>query len=411
MENAINATVVSNCEICGAGALPTVLSLGRNPLCDDLVPVGSERWPAEYPIEVLWCSSCGTAHQKFQVPKAQLFPPEYHYRARFTANVLNGMRELVESCEAELGTLQGKLVLDVGCNDGSLLSIFKAKGARTIGVEPTGACIDARAAGHNVVNAFFTTETAEHLIAEHGYPDVVTFTNVFAHIENLPLLLAALRVVLSAHTTLVIENHYLGSVLEKCQFDTFYHEHPRTYSLKSFVHIASQLDRRIVSFAFPERYGGNVRVFIASAEAALYPEIAVELDQHISSETDFGERLKEMELRVHEWSEKKRSAILALVKEHGRLPAKSFPGRAAILIKLLGVTEREIHAVYEKPGSMKIGHFVPGTRIPILSDDEMSLMSPVILNLAWHISDEITSYLRLRHYKGKILNIYSPSEL
>lgn len=411
MENTVNTTVVSDCEICGAQALPTVLNLGRHPLCDDLVPVSSKRSPAEYPIEVLWCSECGTAHQKYQVPKAHLFPPDYHYRARFTANVLNGMRELVESCEAELGTLQGKVVLDVGCNDGSLLSVFREKGANTIGVEPTDAYIDARAAGHNVVNSFFSRETAEHLIAEHGYPDIVTFTNVFAHIENLPLLLDALRVILGAHTVLVIENHYLGSVLDKGQFDTFYHEHPRTYSLNSFVHIARQLDRRIVSFAFPARYGGNVRVFIASGESAINSEIDAAIDQHVSSETDFGERLKDMERRVQEWSAKKRSAILALVKEHGSLPAKSFPGRAAILIKLLGLTEREILAVHEKPGSMKIGHFVPGTHIPILSDDEMPINSPVVLNLAWHISDEITNYLRNRGFNGEIIDIYSPAEL
>lgn len=411
MVNIVNATVINNCEICGAHALPTVLNLGRHPLCDDLVPVNSERWPAIYPIEVLWCNQCGTAHQKFQVPKVYLFPPQYHYRARFTANVLNGMRELVESCEAELGTLQGKLVLDVGCNDGSLLSAFREKGARTIGVEPTDAYMDAKANGHDVENAFFTRECAEKLIAEYGHPDIVTFTNVFAHIENLPLLVDALRVVLGAQTTLVIENHYLGSVLDKGQFDTFYHEHPRTYSLNSFVFIAKLLNRRIVRFAFPARYGGNIRVFIASKESDAIPEIDVALNQHIQGEIDFGDRLKDMERRVTDWSAKKRKEILAKVKVHGPLPAKSFPGRAAILIKLLGLSESEIQSVYEKPGSMKIGHFVPGTRIPIRSDDEFSLQFPVVINLAWHISDEITNYLRERGFTGEVLNIYSPTEL
>jgi SAM-dependent methyltransferase len=411
MENIVSATVINNCEICGAHDLPIVLNLGRHPLCDDLVPVNSERLPPLYPIEVLWCSQCGTAHQKFQVPKVYLFPPQYHYRARFTANVLNGMRELVESCEAELGTLQGKLVLDVGCNDGSLLSAFGDKGARTIGVEPTDAYMDAKANGHDVENAFFTRECAEKIIADHGYPDIVTFTNVFAHIENLPQLVDALRVVLGAKTTLVIENHYLGSVLDKGQFDTFYHEHPRTYSLNSFIFIARLLNRKIIRFAFPARYGGNIRVFIASKESASSQEIDVALEQHIQNETDFGERLKDMERRVTDWSVKKRSEILELVKVHGPLPAKSFPGRAAILIKLLGLGESEIQSVYEKPGSMKIGHFVPGTRIQIRSDDEFSLHFPVVLNLAWHISDEITYYLRERGFTGKVVNIYSPTEL
>lgn len=411
MENTVTATVVTDCEICGERELPTVLNLGKHPLCDDLVPINSGRSSFEYPIEVLWCSKCGTAHQKFQVPKAHLFPPEYHYRARFTSNVLDGMRDLVESCEDEFGTLEGKVVLDVGCNDGSLLSAFSSKGAKTIGIEPTDAYSDARAAGHNVVNAFFTPDTAQDLVAKHGEPDIVTFTNVFAHIENLPQLLEALRVVLGANTTLVIENHYLGSVLEKGQFDTFYHEHPRTYSLLSFVHIARQLDRKIVSFAFPERYAGNVRVFIAPFALSSKPNIEAEIAKCISNESDFGRRIQALELRIQEWSDKKRDVIFELVKKHGPIPAKSFPGRAAILMKLLRLTETEIRAVHEKPGSMKIGHFVPGTRIPILSDDEMSIKVPVVLNLAWHISDEIRGYLKERGFQGEILDIYSQNDL
>ena len=65
--------------------------------------------------------------------------------------------------------------------------------------------------------------------------DLITFTNVFAHIDNLNLLILNLKKVLSKNTTIIIENHYMGSVLQKNQFDTFYHEHPRTYSLKSFI--------------------------------------------------------------------------------------------------------------------------------------------------------------------------------
>lgn len=411
MNNPIETTVISDCEVCGALALPTVLNLGKHPLCDDLIPINSETWSALYPIELLWCSQCGTAHQKFQVPKSNLFPPRYHYRARFTSNVLNGMSELVESCEEETGPLSGKLVLDVGCNDGSLLSIFRKKKARTIGVEPTDAYIDAKAAGHDVVNAFFTRECAEQLIDRYGQPDIVTFTNVFAHIENLPTLLNALRPVLSPRTTLVIENHYLGSILDKGQFDTFYHEHPRTYSLNSFEHIATQLERRITAFSFPARYGGNVRVFIEAKAKSTTTGIDVSLAQSISGERDFGDRLAEMGTRIQTWSTKKRSTIRELVEKYGPLPAKSFPGRAAILIKRLGLTENEIFAVHEKPGSMKIGHYVPGTRIPIRSDDDMPLKFPIILNLAWHISEEITAYLKQRGFTGEVINIYSTTEL
>src|SRR5688572_30748040 len=133
---------IHSCEVCGNTSLQPVLDLGLHPLCDDLVPVGDGRVCKEYPIDILYCVQCATAHQRFQVPKKELFPKTYHYRSRFTADVLNGMAALVDSCERRLSTLSGKVVLDVGCNDGSLLSFFKAKGAQTVGLEPTDAYLD-----------------------------------------------------------------------------------------------------------------------------------------------------------------------------------------------------------------------------------------------------------------------------
>ena len=253
---------IKSCEVCGGSDLRRVLDLGYHPLCDDLVPVGDPRVPDRHPIEIAFCSICKTAHQSFQVPKQLLFPDTYHYRARHTADVLNGMHQLIERCEQQIGSPNNLLVLDVGCNDGSLLSIFKQHGAKTIGVEPTGAATDARAAGHEVYQDYFAPELAKTIVAAHGHPDIITFTNVFAHIEDLSCLLAAVRSLMSAKTLLVVENHYLGAVLDRYQFDTFYHEHPRTYSLTSFRYIAQTLGADVVAAEFPARYGGNIRVMM-----------------------------------------------------------------------------------------------------------------------------------------------------
>src|SRR5438045_151617 len=108
-----------NCEICGNKNLPSVLDLGFHPLCDDLVPLGDARVCKEYPIEILFCEQCISAHQRFQVPKQVLFPQTYHYRSRHTEDVLVGMRELVDFSEKNCGNLTRKKVLDIGCNDGS----------------------------------------------------------------------------------------------------------------------------------------------------------------------------------------------------------------------------------------------------------------------------------------------------
>ena len=105
---------------------------------------------------------------------------------------------------------------------------------------------------------------AKKYLAEHGSPDIITFTNVFAHIENLSELIEALLIIMTPRTLLVIENHYLGSVLDSCQFDTFYHEHPRTYSLTSFKYIAISLGVTLQNVEFPMRYGGNICLLYTS---------------------------------------------------------------------------------------------------------------------------------------------------
>jgi hypothetical protein len=404
---------ISRCDVCGSEELRAVLELGRHPMCDDLVPIGDLRECKEYPIEILFCNTCLTAHQRFQIPKAALFPSTYHYRSRQTADVLNGMRDLVVNCEAQLGALHGRTVLDIGCNDGSLLSIFRERGASTFGIEPTGAAHDAIAHGHVVLNKFLDEAVAREFAQAHGQPAIITFTNVFAHIEDLHGVLEALKVLSSPATTLIVENHYLGSILSASQFDTFYHEHPRTYSFTSFRYIARALGMQITKLQFPRRYGGNIRVFMSGAEAAADEASRSHHDRICADEASLAAGLTRLSTQVENWRTRKRAELEAEYQRNGRLRAKAFPGRAAISIKLLGLDETRIEAVYEKPGSGKIGHYVPGTRIPIKSDSDFSLATHTgspLLNLAWHIRNEIETYMRDRGYQGPIIDIIGPED-
>ena len=397
---------VNTCEVCSNPRLVPVLDLGLHPLCDDLVPVGDARVCREYPIEIMLCETCCTAHQHFQVPKQELFPRTYHYRSRFTADVLTGMRSLVESCELRFGALAHKKVLDIGCNDGSLLDFFWQKGAMTLGIEPTDAALDAMNKGHRIYQAFLSEEIAKSIVTEEGAPDFIAFTNVFAHIENLRQVVAALKLLLAPSTVVIIENHYLGAVLNGNQFDTFYHEHPRTYSYTSFDFIARSLGAQLLDVEFSSRYGGNIRVFLKRAKQN-YNAVATQ-DDLLMRETKFLQKFGSLKRNMNGWRAKKGRLLKDIAHRHGKLRAKAFPGRAAILVKLLGLNEDMISAVYEKPGSMKIGHYVPGTRIPIRSDDELFALpdkSQPLLNLAWHIQGEIHDYLEKHGYTGPIIDV------
>lgn len=404
---------IKTCEVCGSENLVSVLDLGLHPMCDDLVSVGDNRVCREYPIEILYCEECFTAHQRFQVPKQDLFPRTYHYRSRFTADVLNGMAGLVEACAQRFGNLYGKKVLDIGCNDGSLLDFFKKQGAITFGIEPTGACLEAAEKGHTTFYDYLSKDVSVAIASAYGKPDFITFTNVFAHIENLNEVLTSLKILMGPQTVVVIENHYLGAVLDGNQFDTFYHEHPRTYSYTSFVYMARSLGVDLLNVEFPSRYGGNIRVFLGSPSMLGDASSSVNRDELSVREGHFFEGFAILRKNIERWRESKKRFLAKQIQEQGPLQAKAFPGRAAILVKLLGLNENQVSSVYEKPGSMKIGHYLPGTRIPICSDDDLFALadnSHPLLNLAWHIPGEIRNYLADHGFSGDIIDILTAED-
>jgi len=389
---------IKSCEVCGNSKLDDVLNLGKHPLCDDLVTIGSDRLCKEYPIEIIYCNICYTAHQKFQVPKKELFTTNYHYRSRMTGSVLAGMSDLVENCEKRFGNLGKKLILDIGCNDGSLLDFFKEKGCNTVGVDPTDAAQESK---HLTYQAFFDKDFAKFFLNEFGTPDFITFTNVFAHIEDLPGLLNNLKLLLGKNTILVIENHYLGDILKKKQFDTYYHEHPRTYSYQSFKYIAKSLGIKLLDVDFVSRYGGNIRAYLGNQEL-------LDVKPPDIDESTFKDQFSHTRQDMKMWVTTTKKWINDYVEENGKLRAKAFPGRAAILVKLLNLDESHISAVYEIKGSIKVGHYVPGTRIPILPESELYKLGnqdETILNLAWHIPNEVRKNLKSNGYIGKVLDI------
>ena len=386
---------ITKCEVCENEHLKKVLDLGNHPLCDDLIPMEEESSCEEFPIEILFCEKCLTAHQIYQIPKQTLFTKNYHYRARMTGSVLSGMADFVEGCENRFGSLHGKVVLDIGCNDGSLLDFFKIKGCKTVGIEPTGAALESK---HPTINEYFDKRSAYQVLSLTGKPDLIVFTNVFAHIEDLQSLINNLKILSQDNTKIVIENHYLGAVFNGGQFDTFYHEHPRTYSFRSFEFIAQSLEVNVLDAEFVSRYGGNIRVYLGVGDKK-----QLDID-----ESHFSSAFIKMSTDMLKWITETKVMIDDHVSKHGLMRAKAFPGRAAILIKLLGLNENHISAVYEIKGSIKVGHYVPGTRIPILPEVELyakkDLKKP-ILNLAWHLPSEVRANLLANGYTGHVIDI------
>ena len=398
----IMITEIQACNVCGEKDLKKVIDLGPQPLVDDLQNIGSTTITNKYDIHILFCKKCCTAHQKYHVRPSVLFPKTYHYRANMTQNVLNGMKSLVVSCKKKAGALTGKKVLDIGCNDGSLLNFFKEEGAFTLGVEPTNAFLDISSKVDVKFQSFFNKDIVDRILKDYGSPDIITFTNVFAHINDLEQLIKNLDHLSSNDTLIIIENHYLDSIIKTNQFDTFYHEHPRTYSLNSFVHIAKALNIEVCNVEFPERYGGNIRVFLSN-NSAIKKQTSKLQKTLLTEALDFENALLNMNNFVLSWK-KDTLEQLKRLSTTKKICGKAFPGRASILINTLNLSHDILPVILEKPNSNKIGYYAPGTKIKILSDDHLSEYNAII-NLAWHINDEIIEYIKTTSFKGEIYSI------
>jgi hypothetical protein len=173
------------------------------------------------------------------------------------------------------------------------------------------------------------------------------------------------------------------------------------------MHIAQTLGREVVAVEFPKRYGGNIRVIIGKSGTS-GSEARSLIYTTLKQEEMYLDHFAHMRSFITLWKKEKKAEIRELVKAHGKLLAKAFPGRAAILVALLELSNEEVECVYEKPGSPKVGHYLPGTRIPIRSDNELFNRLPqtrVLLNLAWHIPAEIESYLRKKGFVGQLVHI------
>ena len=401
--------IIKKCQICKK-KLFDFLNLGKQPLCDDLSKKPNNN--KFYKLQVSYCKDCLTAYQKYNIEKKILFPKTYHYRSSNTKDVLDGMNDLVVSSKKYFNNINGKTVLDIGCNDGSLLSLFKKQGCKTFGIEPTGAFKDAKKKGHKIFNSYFNLSSAKRIKKKIGEINIITFTNVFAHIDNLKNLLSSLEHICDEDTLIIIENHYFGEVIKKNQFDTFYHEHPRTYSLKSFVKISEKMKMKIIDYKFVKRYNGNIRMYL-SKKGKVYKNNS-EIKKKLRSEKLVINQVKYLQKKVDYWLLKKKKQLHQIVKEKGPIAAKAFPGRASIILNLLKLDTNYISYIYEKNESLKINKYAPGTNIKIIKEKFLSIKDKnkgVIINLAWHISSEIKKYLSSElKYRGKIIDIISKSD-
>jgi len=396
---------VECCQICGNEKLETVLSLGYMPPVNQMVPIGEvPRQQPWFPTALLHCSQCELVQLGLAVDPVIIFPPEYPYTSGMTRILRENFADLYAESSKMLGLTENDLAVDIGSNDGTLISNFQKGGHRILGIEPTDTARIATERGIPTLQRYFGKEVAREVKERHGAAKVVTAANCFAHIEDVHAIVEGVIEMLAPDGVFISESHYLIDLLDSLQYDTVYHEHLRYYSVGSLAHLLGMHGLEIFHVRKIPTHGGSIRVYAARKGARpVQPSVREMLASEPTGEAmrkrlaTFRDDVMLSKLRLY--------AMIRDIKEKGgRICGISAPSRASTLVNYVGLDEAIIDYVCEIPGSLKIGKCMPGTLIPVVDESRMFEVQPdCAIIFSWHIADELAPKLRAKGYKGTLI--------
>ena len=394
---------VECCQVCGHAPLSKVLSLGYMPPVNQMVAIGEvpqqQPW---FPTDLLHCAECDLVQLGLAVDPVIIFPPEYPYTSGMTKLLRDNFTELYCEASAMLKLAPQDLIIDIGSNDGTLLSNFKKH--RILGIEPTEVGKIASGRGVPTLMRYFTPAVAAEVKREHGPARVVTAANCFAHIEDVHSIVQGILDLLAPDGVFISESHYLIGLLDRLQYDTIYHEHLRYYSLTSLANLLSMHGLEVFYARAIPTHGGSIRVYAARQGAwPVDDSVAKMLAAEPRGEAMLA-RLKSFRNDVM-LSKLRLLAMIRELKEQGaRICGISAPSRASTLVNYLGLDEAIIDYVCEIAGPLKIGKCMPGTSIPVVEESRLFSDQPdCAVVFSWHIADELAPKLRAKGYRGKLV--------
>lgn len=395
----VNVGHISTCQICNSLKLHTILDLGHQPLCDTLLTKDMLDQPEKfYPLRMVWCEECTNVQIDYCVDGAEVYHPNYPYKSGVTKELVEYQVKIAESLINKYSLKPGELVVDVGSNDGTLLSGFKGTGIKTVGVEPTNIAKIANANGIETVQAFFNIETAKAVKEKHGEASLIVTTNTFAHMQGLGEFIMGAYHLLKDGGVFVSETHYLLNVIEGGQFDTVYHEHLRTYSLKALVTLFNQYDFTVTDVERGDRYGGNIRVHVTKGKGHPVGEAVTKLLKleeesglgKLETFTNFAKRVQDARLKFVDF-------LISQKQDGKRVVGNSCPGRCVTLLNYYGVDAELIPYLAEQPASLKLGMYLPGKHIPVVNNQILIDEQPdYVVLMAWHYAKPIMEQLKKR---------------
>lgn len=403
----------TKCRVCGNTDLKPYIDLGFLPLSNNLCESPIDE-PERYPLQVVYCSDCGLSQLSIVVDPQVLFG-HYVYRSSINTGYVRHCRKMAADLKKRYRLTQDSFMVDIAGNDGALLREFRDEiGLNILNIDPAvnlGAIC--QATGIPTLTEFWSTTTAKKIInmdrgnsksresgATDRRADLITATNVFAHVDDVYDFMEGVRVLLKPTGVLVMEFPYLIDFIDNNEFDTIYFEHLSYFSVRPLKRLCDKLGLSIQSIEKVDMHGGSVRIHIMHGrehdrsvrDFLLWNEYKL----NFNSYTEFAANAKKT---INEF----RNKIMALKSSGNKVAAFAASAKGNTLLNCAGLTCGSVSYIVDETPE-KIGKYSPGTHIPIVSMIDLKNSPPNhLIILSWNFKEEIMRKCRDNGYAGKFI--------
>jgi SAM-dependent methyltransferase len=344
-----------------------------------------------FPLQLAFCPKCSLVQILETVPPETMFN-SYPYFSSFSDTAVRNAESIAQRLIAGRRLDEKHLVVEIASNDGYLLQFYKRAGVPVLGIEPAAniAKIAEKERGIPTVCEFFGIDLARKLAREGCQADVIHANNVLAHVPDLNGIIAGLRVLLKKDGVAVIEVPYVREMIERCEFDTIYHEHLCYFSVTALDQL---LERHALTLQDIEKlpiHGGSLRLFAVLRGSAEQSErVAAMKAEERAIGIDKLSFYKEFAQRVEKLKEQLRRELTDLTRKGRKLAAYGAAAKGSTLLNYCRIGRETLEFVVDR-STYKQGLYMPGVRLPICAPAKLLESRPDdVLLLTWNFAEEI----------------------
>lgn len=394
----------TSCRICGSEELIPYLDLGMMPLANNLeateeAAVNKQR----FPLQVMLCKQCGLSQLSVVIDPEELFN-YYTYRSGINNGYIRHCQKMAREFKRKFKLNHKTFHIDIAGNDGTLLAEFrKILGHRVLNIDPAANLT--KVAEDNYIPSLtrFWGLQVTYEIGERA--DLLTATNVFAHLDDIAEFLLAAKGMLKKDSVLVIENPYLMDFIDNMEFDTVYFEHVSYWSVLPMLALCKRFHMKLIAAEKQEIHGGSMRYIITREESKYH--ISPDVERLRREELERGFNKPDVYIdwarKVTEHISDFRQNLINLKLDNNTIIAFAASAKGNTLLNCAGVNSDLIDCIIDETPE-KIGRFYPGNGIPIVEFENIERISPdYILILSWNFREEIIKKIRKSGYTGKFI--------